>query len=121
MHTFEIAIERGGEEGSRVIIDHTTGGFAVASRLEATLVLPTAERDALAAAIRPIDYGTILGKALFKDAVADRFLQAMTAAISGAAPEPLRVMLSINDPALQHLRWERLCALFDGEWRHMAL
>ncbi len=121
MHTFEITIEEGKGEASRVLIDHAAGGFAVASRLESTILLTPADREALAHAIRPDDYGTILGKALFTGEVASRFRDAITAANSGAAPEPLRVMLSVNDLALQHLRWERLCAPFGQNWRHLAL
>ena len=121
MHTFEIAIEESTGEGSRVVVDYAAGGFVVASRLEATFQLLPPDREALSHAIRARDYGEILGRALFKDKVAERFQEAITAAKAAATPEPLRVMLSVNDPRLQHLRWERLCAELDGGWRHLAL
>ncbi|MFZ0790922.1 MAG: hypothetical protein WAM94_15025, partial [Chromatiaceae bacterium] len=54
----------------------------------------------------PRDYGTCLGEALFQDSIRDRFMAARAAAGTGG----VRILLVVEDPALQTLRWERLCA-----------
>jgi hypothetical protein len=66
----------------------------------------------------PSAYGTCLGKALFQGAIRDRFVAARPVADSGG----LRILLVVEDPALQPLRWERLCAPDGlGGWDFLAL
>ncbi|MEG3980524.1 hypothetical protein QUA08_06965, partial [Microcoleus sp. T3B2] len=56
------------------------------------------------------EYGTLLGKALFRGAVYDTFVRALS---QSSQDSLLRILLSIeaadNDP-IKTLHWERLCA-----------
>jgi hypothetical protein len=61
-------------------------------------------------------YGARLGLALFNDGVRDAFVQALA-----KTEDRLRILLFVEDPALRHLRWERLCAPLDGGWPLLAL
>ncbi|MEG3923802.1 nSTAND1 domain-containing NTPase [Microcoleus sp. T3_D1] len=68
------------------------------------------------------EYGTLLGKALFRGAVYDTFVRALS---QSSQDSLLRILLSIeaadNDP-IKTLHWERLCAPIDadGEWHLLA-
>ncbi|WP_445245004.1 nSTAND1 domain-containing NTPase [Microcoleus sp. OTE_8_concoct_300] len=68
------------------------------------------------------EYGTHLGKALFRGAVYDTFVRALS---QSSQDSVLRILLSIeaadNDP-IKTLHWERLCAPIDGdgEWHLLA-
>ena len=56
-------------------------------------------------------YGTLLGRAVFREQICDLF----RLAIAGSE-EPLHVLLSIEAADSRTLRWERLCAPFDDGW-----
>ncbi|MEG4923449.1 CHAT domain-containing protein, partial [Microcoleus sp. F10-D1] len=68
------------------------------------------------------EYGTHLGKALFRGAVYDTFVRALS---KSSQDSVLRILLSIeaadNDP-IKTLHWERLCAPIDadGSWHLLA-
>jgi WD40 repeat protein len=68
------------------------------------------------------EYGTHLGKALFRGAVYDTFVRALS---QSSQDSLLRILLSIeaadNDP-IKTLHWERLCAPIDadGSWHLLA-
>ena len=85
---------------------------------------PEARAALASAALQPKTYGTVLGEALFRDAVRDAFVAALAAAGAAgdaAADERLRVLLTVEDLELRALRWERLCVPFAGGWDHLAL
>ncbi|MEG4842840.1 CHAT domain-containing protein, partial [Microcoleus sp. B9-D4] len=68
------------------------------------------------------EYGTHLGKALFRGAVYDTFVRALS---KSSQDSLLRILLSLeaadNDP-IKTLHWERLCAPIDadGSWHLLA-
>lgn len=73
-----------------------------------------AESELLEAALDPVAYGFVLGKALFAENIRDLFT------LSLAADAPVRVLLAVEVPELQVWRWERLAGPFDGEnWRSL--
>ena len=61
----------------------------------------------------PAAYGTLLGKALFRDAIRDAFVTARNESAGD-----LRTLLVIEDDDLKPLHWERLCAPIrsGGKW-----
>jgi WD40 repeat protein len=72
--------------------------------------------------LSPVEYGLKLGQAVFQGDLADLFVQAL----SDRSDKRLRVILSVEDPALRTLRWERLSAPFadaDGKahWHSLAV
>lgn len=65
-----------------------------------------------------VAYGLALGQAVFQGSLAETFRQA----VDGRTDERLRVTLSIEDPDLRNLRWERLTAPFTGtDWHFLAV
>jgi WD40 repeat protein/energy-coupling factor transporter ATP-binding protein EcfA2 len=68
------------------------------------------------------EYGTLLGKALFRGAVYDTFVRALS---KSSQDSLLRILLSIeaaDNDSLKTLHWERLCAPIDadGSWHLLA-
>ena len=68
------------------------------------------------------EYGTLLGKALFRGAVYDTFVRALS---KSSQDSLLRILLSIeaaDNDELKTLHWERLCAPIDadGSWHLLA-
>src|SRR5918993_280393 len=61
-------------------------------------------------------YGEMLGRAVFGEEIGIAFAQAEAAAV-----DRLHVLLEVEDLDLKGLRWQRLCALRDGAWRHLML
>jgi hypothetical protein len=64
--------------------------------------------------ITPHDYGRMLGQALFEGQVLIAFLRARA-----RSADRLSVLLSVEDADLRSLRWERLCAPVDEQWRFL--
>ena len=117
MSTFEIRIDRKEEDGWPIVVERTTPGEAYRLRAEGMLRLgPEAEQALLTPDLKA--YGTVLGEALFRDQIRDAFTQARAKA---TGDDRLRVLLTVEDEDLRHLRWERLCAPFDGAWDLLAL
>ncbi len=69
----------------------------------------TLDEDALRSTFDAVEYGTLLGRALFVDRVRDLFRLACG---DGAG---LRVLLAVEAVELQRWRWERLCGPFDDD------
>lgn len=64
----------------------------------------------------PLQYGQYLGRALFADEdLKEFFIQAL----SGSRPQ-LRILLTVESDKLRDLRWERIAARVEGEWRMVA-
>jgi hypothetical protein len=114
MDAFEIAIQRQVGDGWPVVVEQRTSGAFLPVRAEGRLRIDA--DDMRADAHDPRAYGAKLGQALFRDGVRDAFVQALA-----KTEERLRVLLFVEDPALHHLRWERLCAPIDGGWPLLAL
>ncbi len=119
MSTFEITIERQTDAGWPIVVERTSSGAVLRLRAEGMLLLgPEADAALLAAALKPRVYGEILGQALFRDDIRDAFASARA---ETADDDRLRVLLTVEDPALRVYRWERLCAPLDGGWDLLAL
>lgn len=112
MSIVELIIQRKTESGYPVIASLTCFGGALLLRREATLVLDFAE---LADLIDDrIEYGTVLGKALFIDEIRDTFREGL------AENDTLHVNLCLEAPDLYAIYWHRLTALFDRSgWRFL--
>ncbi|MEH2115320.1 hypothetical protein [Nostoc sp.] len=119
MNTFEITIQRKSENNWPIVVEHTRFGELLPLRSEGTLELTAENFQQLTSFLgQPKDYGTLLGKTLFRDDARDAFVGAMR-----ESEEALRMLLFIeaSDPQLRTLRWEKLCAPIDGEWELLAL
>ncbi len=118
MNTFEITIQR--QEGSSwpIVVEYSRSDTLLPIRSEGMLELRQEHFDQLTSLLlRPKEYGVFLGKALFQEEVRDAFVGALD-----DSEEPLRVLLFIEAsfPQIRSLRWERLCAPIDREWRQLA-
>ncbi|MCC5667767.1 CHAT domain-containing protein, partial [Nostoc sp. CHAB 5784] len=119
MNTFEITIQRKSENNWPIVVEHSRFGELLPLRSEGTLELTAKNFQQLTSFLgQPKDYGTLLGKTLFRDDVRDAFVGAMR-----ESEEALRMLLFIeaSDPELRTLRWEKLCAPIDGEWELLTL
>src|SRR5262245_3103471 len=114
MDAFEITIQRQAGDSWPVVVEQRTSGAFLPVRAEGRLRID--EEELRADALDPRAYGARLGQALFADGVRDAFVQALA-----KSPDRLRILLFVEDPALRHLRWERLCAPLDGGWPLLAL
>jgi CHAT domain len=124
MHTLEITIQRKPEQprnkdkpapGWPVVVEYGRPGIFLPIRREGLLEL---DRDGLNnQQVQPREYGTVLGKALFRDKVRDTFVTAR----GRAREDRLRLLLFVEADELKTLRWERLCAPLDGVWDFVAL
>jgi WD40 repeat protein len=112
MHTFEIAIQRRSGDRWPVVIQQVISGADLPVRREGSFAL---DADELAGAA-PREYGSVLGRALFRDEIRDAFKQALA-----RADETLHVLLFVEADELRPLRWERLAAPLDGGWTPLAL
>jgi hypothetical protein len=113
MVTFEITIQRKGPAAWPVVVERSAPGQFLPMRNEGMLLL---DLDLLRRQITPLDYGTVLGQALFAGPVRDAFVQALAA--SGNA---LRVLLCVEADDLKALHWQRLCGPLDGGWSFLSL
>jgi hypothetical protein len=119
MSTFEITIERETDQGWPVVVERTSPGSVLRLRSEGMFRLDAEAVQALRAAERtPQAYGTILGQALFRDAVRDAFARARA---ETADDDRLRVLLTVEADALRGWRWERLGAPLANGWALLAL
>src|SRR5437868_3047804 len=124
MHSFVITVQRRVGDTWPVVAETSAGGDSLPVRGETSLrfeSLPATTPETVHAHLvglfaRPRAYGEALGRALFRDAVRDAFASALA-----RSPEQLHVLLFVEDPELQSLRWERLCGPFDGGWQFLAL
>lgn len=129
MHTLTITVQRRAEGGWPVVAEATAVGHFLPARTESLLRfadVPVAPDDdshlervrAHLTGLAPDmhAYGEALGRALFRGALRDAFGKALER--SGGA---LHVLLFVEDPHLQRLRWERVCGPIDGRWVLLAL
>ena len=100
-------------EGWPVIVQESRTTDELAVRTDGTLYLDEVD---LIAQSSPRAYGAVLGRALFRDAIAEALIRARV-----RSPEALHVTLMIDDPGLRTLRWERLCARIDQAWEFLRL
>lgn len=120
MSTFEIAIQRKFEDAWPVVVKfrstdglttHAEGTFEFSEKEFGQLIELQDEAE---------DYGTLLGKRLFREDVRDALITARS-----KNPDCLRVLLSIEvdkRDQLKTLHWERLCAPVEsGAWNYLAL
>src|SRR4028119_1263523 len=115
MNTFEITIQRQSGDSWPIVVEHSRPGELLPSRSEGSLKLSSENLQQLTSLLgQATDYGTLLGKALFRDEIRDAFVSALS-----ETHEPLRVLLFIeaSDKELRTLRWEKLCAPIDGGWQ----
>src|SRR3712207_6584907 len=106
MDVLEIVIQRKTEDGCPVVVEyHQTGEFLSSSRKEGLLRLDIEALKQIESDVsEALQYGEILGKALFQDQIRDVFIQARAANQGG-----LRLLLVIEEPSLRGLHWECLC------------
>ncbi|MCB0192032.1 MAG: CHAT domain-containing protein, partial [Anaerolineae bacterium] len=117
MHTFEITIQRKNEEGMCPIVVEQSKDDALPIRTEGRMKLDLKQ---LIAQPTRLAYGTTLGQALFGDVnIGQAFAQARAAGQHD--PEGLRILLTVEDPDLKPLYWERLCAPDQRKkWRFLS-
>src|SRR5438105_1928489 len=113
MYTLEITLQRREGNNWPVVAQRNRPEALMPVRDEGYLQL---DQEELLSQTTPKDYGVALGKALFRDDVRDAFVAART-----ESDGRLRVLLSVEDVGLRTLRWERLCAPLDGDWRFLEL
>ncbi|MBI3943191.1 MAG: hypothetical protein HY326_09280, partial [Chloroflexi bacterium] len=106
MNTFEITIQRQSDKCWPVVVEESRPGAFLPIRHEGWLTLDQTE---LLSQLTPLDYGVVLGKALFRDEVLVAFAGARR-----ESQDALHVLLFVEALDLRGLRWERLCAPFDG-------
>ncbi|AFZ57906.1 CHAT domain-containing protein [Anabaena cylindrica] len=119
MNIFEITIQRKSGDNWPIVVEHSRPGELLPLRSEGSLKLTSENLQQLTSLLgQTQDYGTLLGKALFKDEIRDAFVGAVR-----ESQEALRMLLFIeaSDKELRNLRWEKLCAPIDGDWQLLAL
>ena len=114
MNTFEITVQREAGDGWPVVVEQSRPGVFLPVRGEGILQL---DRVELRSQTTARDYGTVLGRALFRDAVARAFDRARA-----ESEDRLHVLLFVEAPDLRSLHWERLCAPLDlgDHWDFLA-
>ncbi|BAY91237.1 MULTISPECIES: nSTAND1 domain-containing NTPase [unclassified Tolypothrix] len=119
MNTFEINIQRKSANHWPIVVEHSRPGELLSSRSEGILELTSADLEKLTSLLgQPKDYGTFLGKAIFKEEIRDAFVSALR-----DSDATVRVLLFIEaeDKEIRTLRWERLCANIDDGWHLLSL
>jgi CHAT domain-containing protein len=113
MTVVEITVQRKlGDTWPVVLERNQTGELPL--RAEGELDLGAGWREQLLSlALDPLAYGTVLGKALFREAVRDAFVTARN-----ESGDDLRTLFVVEDEELKPLHWERLCAPIrtGGKW-----
>ncbi len=113
VHAFEITIHPGSDDGWPVVARYRGPDYPEGVRSDGMLRLDLRE---LRAQMSPLDYGRMLGQALFQGDLSGDFRWAL-----GKSDDDLHVLLSVEAKDLRPLRWERLCARLDDDWDHLAL
>jgi hypothetical protein len=111
VESFAITIQRKIGPSWPIVVELSGTKTPLPIRREGTLEL---DLEALATQGTARDYGTRLGQALFRDRIREAFLQART-----QSEDQLSVQLFVEAPELHILRWERLCAPVDEQWRFL--
>ncbi|NUN16388.1 MAG: CHAT domain-containing protein [Myxococcales bacterium] len=108
----EITVGRRTRDGARIVAALERSPGEIPLCFEAPYELDPA---ALLAATDARVYGELLGAGVFVGEIHEAWSMALGAA------DRQRVRLVIEEPELQALRWERLCAPRDGDWVPMGL
>jgi WD40 repeat protein len=116
MNLLELVIQRKNNATWPIVAVLTRTGDFLPVRSEGVLEL---DLDALRACSSPLDYGRLLGHALFRDDLRDAFSRAL--AVARASQETLRLLLTVEDLEMRGLHWERLCAPIDSRWDFLSL
>lgn len=114
MGTLEITIRPRAGQRWPVVAEHTPHDSPLAHRDEGSLELDRAQLKQLLP--NPRAYGAAMGAALFSGPIG----RALDQAIGRAGPNPLRLLLYIEDQELRSERWERLCVPVNGGWEPLA-
>jgi tetratricopeptide (TPR) repeat protein len=117
LNTFEITIQRKVGRNWPLVVRHIPGASALALWSHGTLEIDPQKLETLSPISR--EFGSSLGKALFRDDIRDAFVRAVAEAKS--AGEALRVLLFIESEDLRALHWEQLHAPFDRGWDYLLL
>lgn len=117
MNTFELTIHNKHEGYWPVVVREQAGAAALTLWANGVFDLDLKQLDLLLPADN--QYGTLLGKNLFRDEVRDAFARAMAEAKT--ANESLRVLLIVEADDLRGLHWEQLCAPLDRGWDYLLL
>lgn len=110
---FEITVQPETPAGWPVKVRQEAAGELLATEQAGLLQL---DLVALRSQVKPTEYGTKLGQALFRDHLRDAFVRALA-----RSQDRLHVLLHIEDEELKTLRWEWLCAPLGTGWKLMAL
>ncbi len=102
MDTVEITIQHNSGDHWPVVLEYTQEG-KLPRRAEGRFEYD--HKKLVSLALKPGEYGALLGKALFQETVRDVFVQARE-----KSRGRLRVLLVVEAPDLRSLRWGRLCA-----------
>jgi len=110
----EITLQRETEQGYTVVLEESQPGTFLPIRTEGIMTL---DMVMLQSQSNPLAYGTLLGQNLFQHEIRDAFIRARS-----ESQDFLRLLLSIEDPTLKTLHWERLCApQAGGQWQFLKL
>jgi hypothetical protein len=117
MNTFEITVQRKSGNSWPIVVEQSAAGVFLPVRNEGVLQDDLEEfQTRLRSQASAKEYGTLLGRALFRDEIRDALVQALA-----KSDDRLHVLLFIEAAELKGLRWERLCAPLDGDWDFLAL
>ncbi len=114
MGTLEITIRPRAGQRWPVVAEHTPHDSPLAQRDEGSLELDRTQLRQLLP--NPREYGAALGAALFSGPIG----RALDQALGRAGPNPLRLLLYVEDQELRGERWERLCLPVDGGWEPLT-
>ena len=118
MAVLEITVQRKLGDTWPVVLERSQAG-ELPTRAEGELDLGAGwSEKLLTRALDPLAYGTMLGDALFREAVRDAFVTARN-----ESGDDLRALLVVEDDDLKPLHWERLCAPIrsGGKWGLLGL
>jgi acetamidase/formamidase len=78
MNTFEINIQRKSGNHWPIVVEHSRPGELLSCRSEGILEMTSSDFQQLTSLLgQPKDYGTFLGKVLFKEEIRDAFVSAL--------------------------------------------
>jgi WD40 repeat protein/energy-coupling factor transporter ATP-binding protein EcfA2 len=116
VNTFQITVQRKSANGWPIVVEQSAAGVFLPVRDEGVLEVNLDEfKTELDSQTEARAYGTLLGKAMFRDEIRDALKEAL------AKSDDLHVLLFIEDAEIKGLRWERLCAPLDAGWDFLAL
>ncbi len=114
---FRVTIHKGGNGEYPVLIEYMPRGAWLPTRQYGVLRLSDESYEYLQrTSITSRDYGSVLGRALFTEELYFTFVQAWVTRVA-----PLRVCITVEEPRLQLLHWEKLTAPMNkGRWDFLS-